>query len=429
MIALSLIPLLLAADPGRVLTLEEALAIAKKSRPLLVAARANVRAAEARVDASLAPLLPELNGTASYAQQTGNFVSRPGQLPSSVTQTIPSASFNTFGFWNFGLNASVMVFDFGAARSSRAAQKANRAGLEATREASEDDVALAVRSAYVAAWAQEAMVGVAKASVDAADRHLEQIDAMVQVGTRADLDLAQVKADRASARLTLVNAENASLAARADLARVIGGMDEGDFTVKDEGLAPLEDEDGLLGPLADKAIANRPELRALEAQRLALAEAHDATFAAFFPSLSLASGFTFLGANLDNLTWNWNAQLLLSWSIFKGLQTRSNLRENEASQEASLAQAEEQRLSVRSEVEQARLAVRAAKASGQAAEELDVAAKERLRLAEGRYAAGVGTVIELEDAQVAAATASAQLVQTRYQLAVARAQLLHALGE
>jgi len=72
--------------------------------------------------------------------------------------------------------------------------------------------------------------------------------------------------------------------------------------------------------------------------------------------------------------------------------------------------------------------VRAAKAALSASLEAEENARVRLRLAEGRYQAGVGSVIELGDAQVAVTNASAQRVQAEYTLASARAQLLHALG-
>jgi outer membrane protein len=49
-------------------------------------------------------------------------------------------------------------------------------------------------------------------------------------------------------------------------------------------------------------------------------------------------------------------------------------------------------------------------------------------LAEGRYDAGVGNVIELGDAQVALTSAEVQAVQADYNISSARAQLLNALG-
>jgi outer membrane protein len=56
-------------------------------------------------------------------------------------------------------------------------------------------------------------------------------------------------------------------------------------------------------------------------------------------------------------------------------------------------------------------------------------AREQLRLAEGRYQVGVGSIIELSDAQVAATAAAAQQVQADYNVSAARAQLLRALGD
>jgi outer membrane protein len=80
------------------------------------------------------------------------------------------------------------------------------------------------------------------------------------------------------------------------------------------------------------------------------------------------------------------------------------------------------------DLDAARLAVRAAKATSLASQEALQNARERLRLAEQRYQVGVGSSIELGDAQVALTQAGAQLVQADDRLAVARAQLLHALG-
>jgi outer membrane protein len=83
---------------------------------------------------------------------------------------------------------------------------------------------------------------------------------------------------------------------------------------------------------------------------------------------------------------------------------------------------------MRLEVDQARLAVRAAKAAIVASDEAVQNARERLKLAEGRYQTGVGNAIELGDAQLAMTSTQAQKVQAEYNLASARAALLKALG-
>jgi outer membrane protein len=55
-------------------------------------------------------------------------------------------------------------------------------------------------------------------------------------------------------------------------------------------------------------------------------------------------------------------------------------------------------------------------------------AKRQLQLAESRYAAGMGGVIELSDAQVTQTQTAAQEIGARFSLASARAALWGALG-
>ena len=63
-----------------------------------------------------------------------------------------------------------------------------------------------------------------------------------------------------------------------------------------------------------------------------------------------------------------------------------------------------------------------------AARTLVAAAGKQRGLAEGRYEAGVGNVIELYDALLADANARAQAVQAGYDLASADARVVHAIG-
>ena len=131
---------------------------------------------------------------------------------------------------------------------------------------------------------------------------------------------------------------------------------------------------------------------------------------------------------LDGLVPNWDVGLILSWPIFQGGLTRAQVDEAAANLDNVDAQKGVVLLQVRLDVEQARLAVRAAKASLGATNDAVTNGKEQLRLAEARYSTGVGSIIELNDAQLAYANAQTQAVQARYGLATARVQLLSALG-
>src|SRR5437899_10918591 len=103
------------------------------------------------------------------------------------------------------------------------------------------------------------------------------------------------------------------------------------------------------------------------------------------PSVSATAGLTQGGRSLDQLGWNVAAGLSLSWNIFQGGLTRAQVSEAEANVIAAVAQLDLQRLTIRSDVDGARLAVRAAKESLSATQEPLVNARERLRMAEERY--------------------------------------------
>src|SRR5262249_10520744 len=117
-----------------------------------------------------------------------------------------------------------------------------------------------------------------------------------------------------------------------------------------------------------------------------------------------------------------------SYPLFQGGLTKGQVAQAEASLDGVAAQRALEELQIRLEVDTARLAVRAARATIGAADEALRSARHQLRLAEQRYATGVGSIIELNDAQVGYTNAAAQVVQARYALAGARAQLLAALG-
>ena len=80
------------------------------------------------------------------------------------------------------------------------------------------------------------------------------------------------------------------------------------------------------------------------------------------------------------------------------------------------------------EVEQALRQVQDARARLEPVGSALLAAREALRLAEGRYEAGTGNQVELLDAQSVTANAEANQVRARLDLAMAQTRLARALG-
>ncbi len=424
--------------PAAALTLAEALRTARERQPTLRQAQGARAAADAQADLAKAPLLPQVNASGAYSRATANYVAQPGTLPKSfegaggATGTTASASapsaYQTFPFLRFGATATQLIWDFGQTPNRwRAAKAAAEAQAESFR-VTETQVAFNVRIAFFTARAAKEMVGVAKETLANLEKHLAQVQGFVDVGTHPEIDLTQVRADRANGRVQLINAENAYDVARAQLNLAMGVERSVDYDLADDGLVAVDGEEAEVGALVDEAVKVRPEignLRQLVASHeLTLRSAHGG----HLPSLGFNTNLTDNGAAFDRLTWNWSGALVLSVPIYLGGQVDAQIRQSEAQLVQTRAQLDSEHQQVRLEVEQARLNVRAAKSVIAAAADALANTRDRLRLAEGRYQAGVGNIIELGDAQVAETTAAAQRVQADYQLFTARAQLLKALG-
>jgi len=419
---MALVAALLAA--ARIVTLEEAVQTARERQPQLRQARASTAAAEARSGQAFAPLLPQLSATAGYQRTTANAIDSPGAA------SIPgrSGSLDTFNSWSDSLALSQLIFDFGAGTNRWRAAKARAEAQGATERATALAVDFNVRSAFFDARANKALVEVARENLNNQLKHLEQTQGMVEAGTRAEIDLIQSRTDTANARVQLINAENTYQTSKITLNSAMGVLGPSDYDIADAQMAPVGGEEASIETLLEEAYKARPEIQALEDQVRADQLTVRSVEGLYGPSLSAVVGFRQAGPSVDRLGWNAAAGLSLSWSIFQGGLTRAQVSEAEANVMGTVAQLDLQRQQVRADVDGARLAVRAGRESLGATQEALLNARERLRLAEERYQVGVGSAIELGDAQVALTQAAAQAVQADNRLATARAQLLRAVG-
>ncbi|HET6146227.1 MAG TPA: TolC family protein [Polyangia bacterium] len=413
------------------LTLDAALDIARRHQPDLRQAHANTEAAEARVDQARAGLLPQVSASASYARSTNNVA------PTVQTYTGGGgigggnpgrSSFDTVNSFRSSLSASQLLWDFGQTTGRRDQARAN-ADVQARNEKTAALIAdLNVRAAFYTASTARGAVDAAKETLANQNRHLEQIQAFVDLGRSPPIDLLQAKVDQANAEVQLINAQNDYATARAVLNQTMGVESSIHYEVQQTISAPVEGESSSLSTLVELAIAARPEIAALRDQQRAQELANRANRARYLPSLGLQANGSYNGLELDRLVWNLSAAVNLSWLIYDGGNVRGILREGAANLAALAAQIDSIRLQIRVEVEQAQLAVSAAKAALGASDRSLSNARARLDLAEVRYRTGVGNGIELSDAQLAATNAAFQKLQAQLRLDTARAQLTKALA-
>jgi outer membrane protein len=418
--------LLLVLVDARVVTLAEAVRSAEKSQPRMLEARAAVEAAMAGADQARAPLLPQVKASGDYERTTVNRVwKRTG--PATSSYLVPT-TWDTIRFYDFGISANQLLWDFGQTYNRWRAAGARADAARDSARLAHLQVVTAVRAAFFTARARKALAQIARDTLDNQERHLGQIAGFVEVGTRPRIDLAQARADRANARVRVVEAENDSEMAKARLNQAMGVSGPTDYDVADESFPELQGEERRLEVLIDEAVKSYPALAALQSELRAEELTLRSLRGAYGPTLSIAAVLNDAGMELDNLRWNATGMVTLSWPLFQGLLTRSVVRGADAQLLGLRAQVEGLRQQVWLGVQQAALGLRAAKESLSAADEALVNAQERLQLAEGRYETGAGSIIELGDAQLGATTAAAQRVLSEYKQSAARAELAGALG-
>ncbi|WP_394850066.1 TolC family protein [Pendulispora brunnea] len=422
-----LLPLLFAqavsaVPPPRILTLREAMDTAATNQPLMRQARANTAVSKARVEQVRSGYLPQLTGTATYRRGTANAVPGPAGGQNNVSWT------DTYNSFNFGLNATQLIYDFGQTDGRWRAADRTVDASQANERTARVTTQLNVKNAYYFVRATKALVKVQEETLANLDRHVQQSQAFVQVGTRPEIDVVQSRTQYANGRVQLITAKNNFEISKAALNQQMGIVADTNFDVGEEDVGPLQDEDLPVDAAIKKAIAQRPELMTLAKQKEAQELIIRASKGAYGPSLVATAGLTAAGTEIEHLGPNWSVGASLNWPILSGWQTHGIVHEAEATLTNIAAQVDQQQLQVSYEVQQAWLNVKANREAIDAAREALTNAREQLRLAEGRYQAGTGNIIELNDAQVAATTAAANVITADYNLATARAQLLAAMG-
>jgi outer membrane protein len=421
-----------AADGTESLTLHQAEQTALKNQPTVREAHGLYEAAEGRVEEARAGYLPQVTATGSYERTTANFAPRPSFSPTNTTNLgpLPPVGWNPkFNYYQLSVGASQLIYDFGQTSNKWSSAAASRdAAVDNTHTAALQTL-LTVRRAYFTARADRDLVAVAEETVRNQEKHVEQTQAFVRTGIQPDINLATVQTALANAKVQMVTAQNNQAVADAQLSQAMGVSVGERYTLADQEISPVAGEDGPPGPLVEHAEKNRPEIANIINQRRAQELTVSALKGSYGPSVSALGNFSEAGIAIDGVVPNWYVGLGISWNILQGGLTQGQVREAKGTLENLTGQEQALRLQVQVDIEQGRLGVQAAKATIGAADEALLNAHNQLTLAEKRYEHGLGSAVELADAQVAYTSAEAQVVQAKFNLAAARAQLLTALGD
>ena len=401
---------------GRVLTLDEAVAIALENQPNIQARLSDYAAAAYRVDQALSPLLPQVTaGVTAARTQSFSTVTRPGGSAVSI-RNFDDATFAR-------VSVSQLLFDFGKTfASTEVARKLADVASEDV-ELQRQLITLAVKESYTNINFAQRLIAVQQQALERADLNLRSARGFFEVGTRPKSDVARAEVDVANARVDLIRARNAERNARVAMNTAMGIPANTPTQIQDN----LVYEPVTLDParLVGEAYRQRPESRQARLQ----VEAADArarrAFRDFFPDIT-ASGY--YGGTRAELNEVWEIGLGLSWSLFDGGNRMARYRETRVLLDGAQARVRATELDISREVEQAQINVSESNDRIQAAKTAVESALENFRLAQGRFDAGVGTILELTDAQLALTQTQNQETQALADYRISLARLQRAVG-
>jgi outer membrane protein TolC len=409
---------------GRALSLEEAVGIALETQPQIQARLADYMAAAHRVDQALAPLLPQLTASVAVARSQSAASTSRGLLDpraGAVTRT----SITPFSEQAQAVvSLSQVIFDFGKTFASTEGARRLAEVAQENVELQRQLITLTVKESFILINFARRLIRVQEQALERADLNLRSARGFFEVGTRPKSDVARAEVDVANARVDLIRARNAERVARVALNTAMGVPAD----------TPTEVQDILFfqsmaldrAQLQAQALTQRPENKQA---RLFVGEAEARMRRAlrdFFPDVIGSGSY---GGTRSDLNEIWEIGISLQWSIFDGGNRIARLRESKANVEGAQARVRAIELDISREVEQAFLTLNEAQERIAAAQTAVASAQENFRLAQGRFDAGVGTILELTDAQLFLTQAQNTEAQALADYRIALARLERATGQ
>jgi outer membrane protein len=425
-------------QPGEKLTLERAIELTLRNHPRGLEMKSEAIAANERVGEARAALLPQVYSAAEYLRSTDNAIGNttflnPGFIP-RITGTLHGApanavrSFSTSTTDNYlgGVAVQQYLFDFGRVRGFiEQRDEEAKAALSQT-QLTELELIFEAAQRYFGLLATEQKVKVYQKAIEQRSEqlHAAKVKASANLTPQIDVLTAQAALARANTDLLEVSDER-------DIARVaLNNTMAIDRNAPDYDLADVltyQPVSGSLEAFFTSAIASRPDLRALEAEARAAGAQVKQARSDYFPTAGATAGYSAMGTGLPAAN-NFNAGIVITWPIFNGFATEHQVQEAKATQNAIRYAIEDLEQRVWLDVKSAYLQLQTSVERIHQAEATLAASSGQLELADKRYNAGLGNIIELTDAERFYIQDDAAYVDALYGYSVAKATLDRVTG-
>ncbi len=326
-----------------------------------------------------------------------------------------------------GIGVSQFITDFGRTKNLVAASKERAFAQQETTNATRADVLLSVDRAYFGLLRAQAVLHVAEQTVSARQLVADQIHALAANALKSNLDVSFAEVNLQEAKLLLASAQNDVKASAAELANALGYPNATEFALTDEPMpdAPTDKVDSLLG----EAIRNRPELAGLRFEQQAAESTVKAERALSYPSVSAVASIGFVPMGVAELQGKYGAAginvniPIFNGGLFAARRSEAELRERAASEDTKDLQ-----YRIVRDVRTAYLNSITGYERLSLTQKLLDQAQMGFNLAQSRYKLGLGSIVELSQAQLNLTSAQIANTTARYDYQTQFSMLQYQIG-
>lgn len=324
------------------------------------------------------------------------------------------------------------VFDFGERSGNVASARADAVGAVWAHGAAVQRKVLETTQAYVAYLDAKALLVAARITEQETATNLDAAQQRRDAGVATIADVLQAKTQKSQATLVAQTIEGTIGSLRGTLATAMGLPANVVFDAVDlPAEVPVVDFGSSVDALIEKALGPRPDLAAAREAWLAAKSDVTATRGAWLPKLDFLGTIDrnyYSPETFASRSDTWSVGLTLRIPVFNGLRNKYEIAKAKEDEGRAAAEARLVEQGVINDVWTSWYDVKTAAQRMVTSKDLLDSATESEEVALGRYKEGVGTLLDLLNAQSALGAARAQEISARADWLVAAARLLYSTG-
>jgi outer membrane protein len=400
------------------ITLSQAEQIAIKSNPTVSVAKLAAMASHEVWRETRAGLLPSaFSDLTAVDTNAGNRISA-GALNNPVIYARAA----------YGATVAQLITDFGRTKNLVAGARIHAQAQDQSSIATANQIKLAVDREFYNALGAASVLSVARQTIESRQLLSDQVSTLAQNKLKSSLDVAFANTNLDQARLLLLDAENQYNTTLAGLAEILGYSAPPNFELIDDaqGISPPAPD---VAPLVSAAFAQRPEVKAQDLQFQAARKLQTAAWEQSLPSIRALGVVGEAPVRDDHITsWYGAVGVNVEIPLFTGFRISAQTHEAQLQSEAENERLTALKNAVSRDVRTSWLAANTAFRRLSVTAALLEQTKLGLDLAQTRYKLGLGSIVEVSQAQLAETEAEIASARARYDYLLAQAVIRFETG-